>query len=80
MKNCFHMAKGSGRKGAVKTVCVHVVGNLQGGQVAELVALRQFVHRDDVVKAARVEPGNDAAANKTGRAGDHDACHANNSW
>ena len=76
----FHMAVALGSKGAVKSVGVYIVGNFEAGQVAKLVALGELVHRNDVVNATGVEPGNDLAANKAGSAGNHNARHANNSW
>jgi hypothetical protein len=66
-------------KTVVELVGVDVVGDLQVGQVAELVALGQVVDRDDVVDAAGVEALDDVAADEAGGAGDDDAGHANNS-
>ena len=38
-----------------KFVLVEVVGNVQAGQIPELVALREIVDGDDVALAARVQ-------------------------
>ena len=67
---CEHLVK---RRG------INVICNAQIRQIAKLVALRQIVNGDDVIDAARIEPLDEVAADKTGGAGDNDAGHANNS-
>ena len=79
MEHGFDLAEIALGEQVVEHVGVDVVGDLQVGQVAELVALRQVVDGDDVVDAARVQALDDVAADETGSAGDHDACHANSS-
>ena len=63
----------------VEHVHVHVVGDLQVGQVAELVALGQVVDHDDVVDAAGVEALDDVGADEAGGAGNHYAGHGKSS-
>jgi hypothetical protein len=52
----------------------------RSARLRKFVALRQVVHRNDVVDAAGVQALDDVAANKAGRAGyNYGSCHANNS-
>ena len=79
MEDGFHLAKVAAGVVVVKHVGVNVIGDLQVGDVAEFVALRQVVDRDDVGDATGVEALDDVAANKAGGAGNDDAGHSNNS-
>ena len=54
MKHGFDLTKGVVGKEFVEHVLVEVVGNLQVGNVAELIALGQVIDRDDVVDASSV--------------------------
>ena len=79
MENGLNLAIAAVRKVLVKGARIHIIGNLQTGQVAELVALGQVIHGDHIIDSAGVQAPNDVAANKAGGAGDNDAGHANNS-
>src|SRR5512140_1634108 len=73
------LAEETFREEVVEQVQVDVVGDPQVGQVAELVALRQVVHGDDVVDAALVQPLDDVAADKPCRSRHNETRHENNS-
>ena len=68
----INLAKAPVGELTVKIGRVHIVGNFQIGEVAKLVALRQIVHRNDVIDSPRVQPFDEVAANKSGSAGDYD--------
>ena len=55
-----------------KVALVDVIGDLAVGQIAELVALGQIVHGDDVGLAALVQRPDQIGADESGRAGDDD--------
>ena len=73
VKNSFYLAVSIGGKRVVKISGVHIVGNLQIGQVAKLVALGQVIHGNDVGHASGVEAQDEVGTNKTGSAGKHGA-------
>ena len=75
MEHCFDGAVVALRELAIKRAGIHVVGNVQRGQVAEFVALRQVIHRDDVVNASGVQALDNVAADKTGGTRDNDSGH-----
>ena len=79
MEHGFDLAVVAAGELVIEGIHVDIVGNLQVDQVAEFVTLFEVVHRNDVGHAAGIESGNDVAANETGRAGNHDACHAKSS-
>jgi hypothetical protein len=79
VKDGFDLTKRTVQKRLVKILDVQVVRYLKIGQVAKLVALRHVIDRDDVGDATGVQPLDDVTANETGRPGDNDSCHANNS-
>jgi hypothetical protein len=79
MEHCFDLAIVTVGEFVIKRICVHIVRNLQIGQIAKFVALLEVVDGNDVGDAAGVEPGDDIAANESGCAGYNDTGHANNS-
>jgi hypothetical protein len=60
---------------AEEFVLVQVVGDLAIGKVAELVGMRQVIHRDDVGYAPLVERLDQVCADESAGAGD-DVVHA----
>ena len=80
VENGFDLAVGPFGEGVVKQVGIHIVGNLQVGQVAKLLTLGKVIYGNDVSQAALVETLDKVGANKSGGTGDNDSCHANNSW
>ena len=59
-------------KAQVKLCMINVVGNLQIGQIAELVAVAQVIDRHDVGDATLIQTLDDVAADETGGSGHHD--------
>ena len=79
MEHSLNLSVAAVGKILIKSPSIHIVGDLQVGQVAELVAQGQVIDSDHIINAAGVQATDDVAANKAGGAGDNDAGHANNS-